>query len=328
LGESGWSGALSHLPDLEMYLPVPQHRKAWKGASDLVVVAFIETDEEIRARGGYTGYTTTGESVFIPLGKVPTRPVLAVYPVETRFDFSGEEPPVLTSNLAAAPPVGPNIIFPPDQPIYYCNSRNTLDTTVQICDIVINNIGQYEEFLRGSPELSILTRAVTVNASNVPVSWVNIGCNNEDQPSPSFLNSDSDHWSGRATIASRAAFQNQQAAGKRIFIMLWEDDNGSKCDFEPEGTTNPTNVSWATMMRLAVIPTLSGIADGLDGNPVGWLVAVGFGALSGIFQMFANSGDDLIGSVALPAGTNPFSEPKTVRINETTGRGSMKFVLD
>jgi hypothetical protein len=331
LGERGWADAIERLPDLEMYLPIPKHRETWAATEDLLVAGFLETDEEIRARGGRTAYTTRGEGLLIPYGEVPSRPVLVIYPSETDFGPTGEEPQRPTVGaLAAAPAAVARIIFPPPQPAPAgpCGSETTTDVYVYICKIGISNVGQYEESLRGAPEVAILTRAVTVNTSNVPTSWTDIGCNNEDKTDWSRFNMDNDTWMGRARVAPRTTFQSQQAAGKRIFIMVWEDDNGSKCDFQPENTTSPRNVSWATMMRFANIFTLAGIADGLDGNPGGWLLASIAGVLSSVFGMFATSGDDLIGSVALPAGSDPGKSVKDIRVNEGTIVGTMSFLID
>lgn len=331
LGERGWADAIERLPDLEMYLPIAKHRETWAATGDLLVAGFLETDEEIRARGGRTAYTTRGEALRIPYGQVPSRPVLVIYPAETDFGPTGEEPLMATVGaLAAAPSAVARIIFPPPQPAPAgpCESQTTTDVYVYICKIVISNVGQYEESLRGAPEVAVLTRAVTVNASNVPTSWIDIGCNNEDKTDLSKFNMDNDTWMGRTRVAARTTFQSQQAAGKRIFIMVWEDDNGSKCDFQPENTTSPRNVSWATMMRFANIFTLAGIADGLDGNAGGWLLASISGVLSSVFGMFATSGDDLIGSVALPAGSDPVRSVKDIRINESTAVGTMTFMLD
>jgi hypothetical protein len=331
LGDGGWSEVIERLPDLEMYLPVPEHRESWAGTDDLLVVGFIETDEEIRGRGGYTAFTTRGEPLLIPHGEVPTRPVLAIYPVETAFGSTGEEPSGETSATLAATDGGLSyIIVPPPEPAPagYCGSETTTDAYVYICKINIPNIGQYEEFLRGAPEVAVLTRAVTVNSSNVPSSWTDIGCNNEDKSDASRLNMDNDTWGGRARVAPRTTIQAEQAAGKRTFIMVWEDDNGSKCDFQPEAVAAAQNVSWATMMRFAQIFTLAGIAQILDGNPAGWILASVSGAIAEVFGMFANSGDDLIGSVALPAGGDPMKSVKDIRINETTVRGNITFLLD
>jgi hypothetical protein len=65
---------------LEVYFPVPAHRTAWSGGSDVLVASAREDRENP------VGYDVTGRRQVLSAVSPPATPVLAVVPVETNFD--------------------------------------------------------------------------------------------------------------------------------------------------------------------------------------------------------------------------------------------------
>jgi hypothetical protein len=331
-GELGWTGAVSQLPDLEMYLPIPAQRAAWKGTNDILVAGFLETDEEIQKAGGMvTAYRTDGSSVQIAYNAVPKQPVIVIYPVETQFGTDGESPKASASGATALAAssiggdLGPNIIFPPGPvPVpSACASNNPNGANLYICHTSISNPGQYEEFLRGGPELSM---AMFSFVPPIPGGLVNpatrrlIACINEDQPGAQFYNQDSDTWDAKALLLSRAALQAELSSGRRVTMIVWEDDNGSKCDFNPEGNRV---IAWGTVYQLSFISALVGIGSGGLG---GWALASVSAIINGIAQMFGTSGDDVVGTIAIPSASAPLTNPKEIRGDSSKISGKVTFM--
>ncbi|HEX2250744.1 MAG TPA: hypothetical protein VHH32_10370, partial [Gemmatimonadales bacterium] len=65
---------------LEVYFPVPAHRAAWSGGSDVLVASAREDRENP------VGYDVNGRRQVLSAVSPPATPVLAVVPVETNFD--------------------------------------------------------------------------------------------------------------------------------------------------------------------------------------------------------------------------------------------------
>jgi hypothetical protein len=328
LGDTWWIEAVDRLPDLEMYFPYPDHRDSWHGTGDLLVAGFLETDNEIRANGNtVVGFDTAGRAIRISYSSVTPKPVLVIYPAETIFGSDGISPPTAAPTPARVPSVipcdpestDPNCSGPPD----YCSQGSPSGATLYFCRVNIYNIDQYEEWLRGSSEITFLMRSITVDAQNRPVSWVDLACDNEDATGSRWYDQDFDSWSaGHILVTNRATLESELQAGKRVIIMFWEDDNGSKCDFQPEDSPHPNGLDWEQMHQAGGWLLLAGVIDGPS-----WLILAG-GVIYGLTSMFATSGDDLIGSVVLPPGSDPTTSPKEIRISEDApSRGWMTFLV-
>jgi len=71
-----------NLPALEMYLPVPTHRKQWQGSEDLLVLAVTSERDPLLA------YDVHGKPRLLSLDAPPAIPVLVIVPAES-FDANG-----------------------------------------------------------------------------------------------------------------------------------------------------------------------------------------------------------------------------------------------
>jgi len=169
-------------------------------------------------------------------------------------------------------------------------------------------------------------RSITVDAQDRPVSWVDLACDNEDATGSRWYDQDYDFWSaGHILVTNRATLESELQAGKRVIIMFWEDDNGSKCDFQPEDSPHPNGLDWEEMHQAAGWLLLGGV---MDQGSESWALILTGGVLYGLTSMFATSGDDLIGSVVLPPGSDPTTSPKEIRISkDTPSRGSVTFLI-
>jgi hypothetical protein len=332
-GEAGWTRGVSQLPDLEIYMPIPAQRSGWSGTSDILVAGFLETDEEIRKAGGtVTAYRTDGSSVQIAYDAVPDQPVIAIYPVETSFGTDGESPEATA--LAAASGNGGGVdgvinpallIFPPGPtPVpSACSSNNPSGANLYVCHSSIPNPGQYEEFLRGGPEFAMAMFSVVPPPPGYlvdPATRRLVACINEDQTGSKFYNQDSDNWDGKALLLSRTALQAEQNAGRRVMMIVWEDDNGSKCDFNPEGNQV---APWATIYGLSFVSGFAGVASGGLG---GWALASISAIVNGVTWLFATSGDDIVGGVMIPSTSDPLTNPKEIRRESNVISGKVTFM--
>jgi hypothetical protein len=70
---------LQALPPLEFYMPVPEHRRTWRGDDDVVVAAQLDDADQPIA------WDTRGNRVSLSLAAPPGVPVLVLVPVETDF---------------------------------------------------------------------------------------------------------------------------------------------------------------------------------------------------------------------------------------------------
>lgn len=269
-------------------------------------------------------YRTDGSSVKVAYNAVPDQPVIVIYPVETEFGTDGESP-AATASAAVASPIGPNIIFPPGPtPVpSACSSNNPSGANLYVCHTSIPNPGQYEELLRGGPELSLMMFSFIPPPPGYlvdPTTRRRIACINEDQTGSQFYNQDSDTWDGKALLLSRTALQAEQNAGRRVTMVVWEDDNGSKCDFNPEGNQV---FPWNDLFSWSLISTLVGVGAGGVG---GWVLASVSAVVNGMAWMFATSGDDVVGIVAIPSASDPLTNPKELRRDRNVISGKVTFM--
>lgn len=310
-----WERAADLLPDLEVYIPVPGHRTGWSIDPDITVTGFLESDEVMRAGGGrLLGYDTSGNAIVLDYDTPPRRPVIVIYPVETNFGEDGQTP-AFTSSAAntARFKIDPGPTPPPPCP------GSGSGPSFYLCKSVITNVDQYEGWPRGAPEIAMTLESVETDAAGNALSKTRLGCINEDLLTASFYNQDADTWTGSAYIATKAALDNARASGRTVILNIWEDDQGTKCDFEPE-TNSRSNYG-----KLAGVGYLIFIASG--GDPANWEPGLFIGAaLWGIGKLLmAGSEDDWVGAAGLPQGTNPLTDPANIIQTPSDVRGALWF---
>jgi hypothetical protein len=163
-------------------------------------------------------------------------------------------------------------------------------------------------------------------------SMVLIGCINEDQTGVRFFNQDNDNWTGKALIGSRAAIDQARAAGRGVLMLVWEDDQGSKCTFQTSSTAKRKIFQFLDLAGAGVSlgwGTCAATEQCRNGPPplVFWL---GIG-IAGISQWILSNDDDQIGAVALPPGAGSLTGPVPILFRESStsgiqNRGTVSFV--
>jgi hypothetical protein len=195
---------------LELYLPVPAHRAAWRGGSDyLVATAFADEDAPVAfdARGR--------RRVLSPEGP-PETPVLALVPVETDFD----RPPVQAAECQedacggggeGGRATGGGGVLPSlsNQHLYLSYSQFAHD---------------FEGWLKGNPEFEL--HVLAPNGKDT-TSYRTLQCVGEHAPSGYFWDANSTTWQGQALVLRGTQMDSYESQwpGKAWMIMALEDDD-------------------------------------------------------------------------------------------------------
>lgn len=228
-----WAGLLNQLTDIEMYLPVTAHRRDWSGSENILVLPMIETDSELRLGGGQLqAFDTNGQLVRLSLASPPPQPVIVLVPVE-RLSLFGVDGLSMAAGAVAftSEECSPHQPGCEDEPGPWVpgtdpgTCRGVRDEEqLLMCRIEIDNIGQYEGWPRGNPEIAI--KVVAQDSSGKYLAT--IGCANEDEMAPRFFNQDTDLWVGNVLLTTTSDLAPHLALNRDPIIWVWEDDSGSK----------------------------------------------------------------------------------------------------
>jgi hypothetical protein len=322
--------ALQSLGPLELYLPIPEDRKSWRGTGDILVAGFIETEDQIRQSGGtVTAYDLDGREHAIAYDARGRVPVIVLTNAETESADDGESAVASASSVQADDGlanfcIGCPLPPPPPDP---CLTTST-GTKLHVCRTSIPNVGRYEGALRGSPEVAILLFSVLPTGR----STINIGCMNEDLVFPSYYNQDGDSWvaaAGFGLVGTKAAVDQARAAGRAVTMLIWEDDNGSKCVYSTSTSLKRDFIgALGTAGMLISFGWLACAANDQCNNDPPLPVFLGGAIVAALSDWILSGDDDPIGAVVLPAGTDPFTNPRKILLTEngsTTQRGLVYF---
>ncbi len=286
--------AIAKLPDLEVYLPHPAHRSAWLGTDNLVVLGTNEPESATRGARVLAASDLHGNNVWVSTANPPDHPVMVVRLAESRFGPDGEGPPG-GPFATECPPEVSHCDGEPPPPSDPC-SLTPYGTSLRVCKVWIHNIGQYEGWLAGAPEISALLFSVLPDGT----AEVKLGCANEDQSGLQFYNQDNDVWQnvGQFRIGDSAAIASANASGRRVAMMLWEDDVGSKCDLH----------TWSDderliLRRLFEATILTGYSwVGCENNCWPWPVYLSLMTVNAVVTWIAQLADDQIGVASVASG--------------------------
>jgi hypothetical protein len=181
---------------LELYLPVPAHRRAWKGGAD-VLVATAHQDGEAPV-----AFTTAGERLVLNRDRPPTTPVLAVVPVETDFDRIAGGDYFLGGNTGGSSSLPAGLYM-------------TLSHFTQ----------KYESWLKGDPEFEIHMLGQAGGSDSL----TSYGCAGEHAGGYSAFDQNGLDWTGNVLLLSQTQINNYKSAhpnqNMRVFVV--EDDDTS-----------------------------------------------------------------------------------------------------
>lgn len=245
-------------PALELYLPVPEHRRRWRG-DDRVLVATARADHEPPV-----AFTTRGERLVLSATTPPATPVLALVPAETDFSDAGH---LIFDG-------GGGTQSPP--PGLYMTYAHFVET--------------FEGWLKGAPEFEIhmLGQAGTSD------SLTSYGCSGERAGGFYQFNQDKLDWSGSVLLITQTALANYRTAhpnqNMRVFVV---EDDDTACQIKVDGNRFANLVKAVE----AAYPTLTGGKDTTSSSlQKFWKKANALQRLIKALASLLNSNDELVGN--------------------------------
>lgn len=185
---------------IELYLPVPEHRRAWRGGLD-VLVATAEHDGDTPV-----AFDPWGRRRLLDPLRPPTTPVLALGRAESRLDPFG----AISCIDACEDDTG--------------GSGGSL-TSPGLNMTYARFVETFESWMKGSPEFEvhILGREGTSNAMK------SYQCAGEHAGGYYAFDQNSKEWSGNVLLFSQAQLDSYKAQypGEGVRILVLEDDDGA-----------------------------------------------------------------------------------------------------
>jgi hypothetical protein len=256
---------------LEMYLPVPAHRRAWKGGDD-VLVATADADHDVPV-----AFDVHGNRRLLDPERPPATPVIAVVPVETDFSAPPAPPSQVICLMSCGTGGGGGVGDPPPPPApgLYMTRAHFVD--------------DFEGWLKGSPEFEVHI----LGQQGQSDSLTDYQCAGEKQPAPYYFDQNELDWSGRVLLFSKAQLDayNKAHPGQNVRVFVVEDDD-TACEIK----ANRDNLG---NLFKAVDGAYKAITAGNDSsNTVAKLFkkANAFQKLWSALASFFNTNDELVGN--------------------------------
>ncbi len=214
---------------LEMYLPVPAHRAAWRGDANLLV-ATVGADHEAPV-----AFTLDGRRVVLDAERPPVTPVLVVVPIETDFDHPPAGPPMDNflgdgGGAPAGPPHG----------LYMRHAHF---------------VGDFEGWPKGNPEFEIHILGQAGSGDSLQT----YSCAGERASGSYYqFNMDDDDWTGSVLLLSEqqiTAYRN--AHPNQNFRVFAVEDDDTPCLIKAD----PNRFSGLIKAVEAAYPKLTGGRD-------------------------------------------------------------------
>jgi len=186
---------------LEMYLPVPEHRRNWKGDANVVVATAVADHDPPVA------FDVQGNRLVLDPERPPATPVIAVVPVET--DFSTDPAAIICLACGGPFPWPPLPPPPPAVPGLYLTKAHFVD--------------DFEGWLKGGPEFEVHI----LGQKGQTDSLTDYQCAGEKQPAPYYFDQDALDWNGSVMLFSKVQLDAYNAAhpGQNIRVFVVEDDD-------------------------------------------------------------------------------------------------------
>lgn len=243
---------------LEVYLPVPAHRAAWRGGDFLVATLGADGEAPL-------AYDARGASRVLDRRVPPATPVIAVVPVET--DFS-RLPPARGISTAATSIVS-------SAGLYLTNSHLR---------------ESFESWLKGSPEIEFLV----LGQKGATDSLTSYQCVGEHSSGAYYFDQNALDWSGSVLAMSQIQLDAFAAAhpGQALRLFFMEDDD-TPCEIR----ANNADLSRVIATVDSIAKGYAGGKDVLGGT-VGrlyrnFLIAQ---KIYSVVASFIKSNDDMIGN--------------------------------
>ncbi|NOT07663.1 MAG: hypothetical protein HOP28_05570, partial [Gemmatimonadales bacterium] len=189
---------------IEVYLPVPEHRRSWTGGPNVLVATAEEDDDAPIA------YDLTGRRQRLDPKLPPGVPVIALVRAEQPFGVALKSPGSAGGPAAAA-------------------SINTPGLHMTYAAFV----STFEGWLKGGPEFEVHILGQDGTSSAME----SYQCAGAKAGGPYEFDQNSREWNGRVLLFSQAQFDSyaQTHPGQAVRVFVLEDDDGA-CDIKMDST--------------------------------------------------------------------------------------------
>jgi hypothetical protein len=250
---------------LEMYLPVPAHRRAWKGGDDILVATAVGDHEAPVA------FDVRGNRRLLDAERPPATPVLAVVPVETDFSVA---PNICLLLLTCGGGDGGGTLPPPPPGLYMTKSHFVDD---------------FEGWLKGDPEFEVHILGQKGQTDSLTA----YQCAGEKQPTPYYFDQNGLDWSGNVLLFSKVQLDAYNAAhpGQNIRVFVVEDDD-TACEIKADKNLLNDAIK-------AIDGAYKAITAGNDSSSLGTKVykhANAFQKLWAALASLINTNDEIVGN--------------------------------
>ncbi len=251
---------------LELYLPVPAHRRAWAGDENVLVATAI-ADHDVPV-----AFDVHGNRQLLDPERPPATPVIAVVPVETDFSTApaGIEICLICDGGGYYPPPPP-----PPAPGLYMTKAHFVD--------------DFEGWLKGAPEFEVHI----LGQKGQTDSLSDYQCAGEKQPAPYYFDQNGLDWSGSVMLFSQTQLDLYNAAhpGQNVRVFVVEDDD-TACQIKADKNLLNDAIK-------AIDGAYKAITAGNDSSSLGVKVfkhASAFQKLWAALASLINTNDELVGN--------------------------------
>jgi hypothetical protein len=184
---------------LEMYLPVPDHRRSWAGGAGVLVATAIR-DHDVPV-----AFDVQGNRSLLDPDRPPDTPVIALVPVET--DFTAAPAKLLCWDYCGGGSGGGTP--PPLPPGLYLTQSHFVD--------------DFEGWLKGSPEFEVHI----LGQKDQTDSLKDYQCAGEKRSVPYYFDQNDLDWSGSVLLFSKTELDNYHTThpGQDVRVFVVEDDD-------------------------------------------------------------------------------------------------------
>jgi hypothetical protein len=211
--EAAIAGDLAEAAPLEMYLPVPAHRRTWRG-DDNVLVATALGDRDVPV-----AFDSRGRRLLLNPDQPPGTPVIAIGRAETSFEptsgpsaVEGDGEPGSGDEALADSGGTSGGFFPPPA----SSSPGLYMTYARINS-------SFEGWLKGAPEFEVHMLGQDGSSGALK----SYQCAGESAGIPYQYNHDNTEWRGSVMLFSQAQLDSYKAQhpGQSLRILVMEDDD-------------------------------------------------------------------------------------------------------
>jgi hypothetical protein len=201
------AGDLGNAAPIEIYLPVEDHRRRWKG-DERVLVATAEADIDAPV-----AFDVRGKRQLLDAARPPATPVIALVRAELAFD----------AGTPTGIPSGAICDFCVDNPGGAGTGTATTGPVPGLYMTTARFNSTFEGWLKGAPEFEVHILGQDGSTSAMKT----YQCAGESAATPYRFNMDSKTWSGSVLLFSQTQLDAYKAAhpGQAVRVLVVEDDD-------------------------------------------------------------------------------------------------------